>query len=45
MDLKERGWENVGWLLLVQGRAQLLTLVNTVMNLWVPKNLENFLTS
>jgi hypothetical protein len=36
MDLREKGWEGVEWILLPQGRDQLEAVVNTVMNLRVP---------
>jgi hypothetical protein len=32
MDLKETGYDNVGWVQLAQDRAQLLAVMNTVMN-------------
>jgi hypothetical protein len=35
-DLKKIGWEVVEWMCLAQDRVQWRTLVNTVMNLWVP---------
>jgi len=30
------GWEGVGWMHLAEDRDQWRTVVNTVMNLWVP---------
>jgi hypothetical protein len=36
MDLREIGWECVGWIHLAQGRYQWRVLVNTIMNLLVP---------
>jgi hypothetical protein len=33
MDLTERGWEGVDWILLAQDRDQWWAVVNTVMNL------------
>jgi hypothetical protein len=36
MDLKEIGWEDVGWIGLVQDRDKLWAVVNMVMNLQVP---------
>jgi hypothetical protein len=35
MDLRETGWEGVGWMRLLQDRDQWRALVNTVMNLRV----------
>jgi hypothetical protein len=35
MNLREMGWESVGWMQLGQGRDQWQALVNMVMNLWV----------
>jgi hypothetical protein len=37
MDLREKGCEVVDWMHLDQDRNQWLTVVNTVMNLRVPK--------
>jgi hypothetical protein len=45
MDLTEIGWEGVDWLHLAQGRDQWCVVMNTVMNLWVPWNAGNILTS
>jgi hypothetical protein len=36
IDLREIGWDDVDWIDLAQDRDQWRTLVNTVMNLWVP---------
>jgi hypothetical protein len=36
MDLREIGWDGIGWLDLAQERDQLWALVNTVMNLRAP---------
>jgi hypothetical protein len=36
MDLREIGWDGVGWIDLAQDRHQWRALVNTVMNLRVP---------
>jgi hypothetical protein len=41
----EIGWEIVDWSHLAEDRDQWRTLVNTVMNLRVPKKAGNFLTS
>jgi hypothetical protein len=35
IDLREIGWDSVGWIDLAQDRDQWRTLVNTVMNLRV----------
>jgi hypothetical protein len=35
MDLRERGWDGMDWIDLVQDRDQWTALVNTVMNLRV----------
>jgi hypothetical protein len=36
IDLREIGWDGMDWIDLDQDRDQWRTLVNTVMNLWVP---------
>jgi hypothetical protein len=36
MDYREKGWGGMEWIDQAQDRDQLRTLVNTVMNLWVP---------
>jgi hypothetical protein len=36
MDLREIGWDGMGWINLAQNREQWRYLVNTVMNLRVP---------
>jgi hypothetical protein len=36
MDLREIGWEGMDWVPLAQDRDQWWTLMNTVMNLWIP---------
>ena len=45
MDLQEVGYEIMDWIELTQNRDRWLALVKAVMNLRVPKNAENFLTS
>jgi hypothetical protein len=45
MDLGEIGFGNVDWIRLGQDRDKWPALVNTVMNLRVPSNAGNFLTS
>jgi hypothetical protein len=36
MDLKEMGWENVGWIYFAQDRDRWPSFVNAVMNRGVP---------
>jgi hypothetical protein len=36
MDLREIGWDGMGWIDLAQDRYQWRALVNTIMNLRVP---------
>jgi hypothetical protein len=45
MDLEEVVWESMEWIELAEDRDRWRPLVNVVMNLQVPKNAENFLTS
>ena len=45
MDLKEVGCGDMDWIDLAEDRDRLLALVNAVMNLRVPQNAGNFLTS
>ena len=45
MDLQEVGCGYMDWIGLAQDRDRWQTLVNAVMNLWVPWNVGNFLTS
>jgi hypothetical protein len=35
MDLREIGWDGMGWIDLAEDRDQWRALVNAVMNLWV----------
>jgi hypothetical protein len=45
MELREIGWETVDWMHLIQGRDQWRAVVNTILNLGIPKQAGNFLTS
>jgi hypothetical protein len=45
MDLRYIGWDSMDWIDLVQDKDQCRALVNTVMNLRVPKNAGKFLSS
>jgi hypothetical protein len=36
MDVKEIGWDGMGWIYFSHDRNQWWVLVNTVTNLWVP---------
>jgi hypothetical protein len=36
MDLRETGYEGLDWIHLAQDRDWWRTVVNTVMNFWVP---------
>jgi hypothetical protein len=37
LECKEMCWEGVDWIHLIQNRDQWQALVNTIMNLWIPK--------
>jgi hypothetical protein len=45
MDLREIGWDGMGWIDLVQDGDQGRALVNTVLKLWVPQNVGKFLSN
>jgi hypothetical protein len=45
MDLREVGWGDMDWINLALDRERCFAVVNAVMNLRVPLNARNFLTS
>jgi len=45
MDLQEMGCEGMDWINLAQDRDRWQELMNAAMNLRVPKNAGNFLSS
>ena len=45
MDLQEVGCGGMAWINLAQKSDGWQALINAVMNLWVPQNAGNFLTS
>jgi hypothetical protein len=45
MVLREIGWGDMDWIHLVRDRDQSKALVYTVINLWVPINVEEFFSS
>jgi hypothetical protein len=36
IDLREIGWDGVGWIYMAQGRDQWRAFVNTILNIRVP---------
>jgi hypothetical protein len=44
IDLREIGWDGMGWIYLAQDKDWWKAVVNTVMNLRVPYNAGNFLS-
>jgi hypothetical protein len=45
MNVRKIGWGGVNWIYLAQDRKRRRAIVNTVMNLWVPQNVEKFFIS
>jgi hypothetical protein len=45
MYLRDIGWEGMYWIHLAHDTDQWRALVNTVMNLGIPQQAEDFLTS
>jgi hypothetical protein len=45
IDLREIGWSGMECVHLAQDKDQWRTLVNMVLNLWVPQNVQKFLSS
>jgi hypothetical protein len=44
MDLREIGWDGVGWIDRAQDRDQLRAFLSTVLNIRVPQNAEKVLS-
>lgn len=42
-DVKEIGYENVGWIQLAHNRTHWLRLAKMAMKLWVPSNVGDYL--
>jgi hypothetical protein len=45
MDLRETGWDSMGWIHMAQDMAQWRTLVNTIMNVLAAQSTGNILTN
>jgi hypothetical protein len=45
INLRETAWSGLDWTDLAEDRDQWSGPVNTVMNLWLPQNIEKFLSS
>jgi hypothetical protein len=45
MDLNETVWKVVKWIHLVWDKVQWQTVMNMIMNLWVPWKVDNFFSS
>jgi hypothetical protein len=45
MDLQDVGWGGMDWIDMAEDRDRWRALVNAVMNILVPQNAGNFLTS
>jgi hypothetical protein len=44
LDLKNTGWDSVGWIDLAQDRDKYWIVLNMVMNLQIPQNAGHVLT-
>jgi len=44
LGLKAVGWEDMEWINLAQDRYRWQTVVNTIMNIWVPKSMGELWT-
>jgi hypothetical protein len=45
MDLQEVAWKNIDWIDMAQYKDKWRAIVNAVMNIRLPQNAGNFLTS
>jgi hypothetical protein len=45
MDLREKGWSGVDWIVLAQDKDYWRAVVNTAMNFRVPQNFGKFISS